>query len=228
MEFCLVYLDDIIIYSPSHEQHPKDLDLVLGLLSRAGATLKLKKCHFFKGKVKCLGHVILPGKLQIDQSKTDSVQKSKLPRTRPELRSFLGLCNVYRRFIPQFAKIAAPLTKLLRGEIREPYTFSDDQEMSFEKLKEMVCSAPVLALPKLTGEMVLDTDASNEQLGCCLQQRGDDGHLHPLGYWSRQLNPAEVNYSSTEKEALAVVWSIKRLRPYLEGQSSSCGLIMQH
>jgi hypothetical protein len=70
----------------------------------------------------------------------------------------------------------------------------------------------------LNGEMVLDTDASDEQLGCCLQQRGDDGHLHPLGYWSRQLNPAEVNYSATEKEALAVVWSIKRLRPYLEGQ----------
>ena len=94
---------------------------------------------------------------------------------------------------------------MLRGDLREPYNCTEDQEMSFEKLKEMVCSAPVLALPKLNGEMVLDTDASDEQLGCCSQQRGDDGHLHPLGYWSRQLNPAEVNYSATEKEALAVV-----------------------
>ena len=81
-KFCLVYLDDIIIYSPSHQQHLKDLDLVLGLLSRAGATLKLKKCHFFKERVKYLGHVILPGKLQIDQSKTDSVRNAIFSRTR--------------------------------------------------------------------------------------------------------------------------------------------------
>ena len=134
-KFCLVYLDDIIIYSPSHQQHLKDLDLVLGLLSRAGATLKLKKCHFFKERVKYLGHVILPGKLQIDQSKTVSVRNAIFPRTRTELRSFLGLCNVYRRFIPQFAKIASPLTKMLRGDLREPYNRTEDQEMSFEKLK---------------------------------------------------------------------------------------------
>ena len=116
-KFCLVYLDDIIIYSPSHQQHLKDLDLVLGLLSRAGATLKFKKCHFFKERVKYLGHVILPGKLQIDQSKTVSVRNAIFPRTRTELRSFLGLCNVYRRFIPQFANIASKKKKMLRSPL---------------------------------------------------------------------------------------------------------------
>jgi hypothetical protein len=133
------------------------------------------------------------------------------------LRSFLGLCGVYRRFIPNYSKIASSLTKLLRGEISEPYVLDEEQKRSFEELKDRVCSPPVLALPRLKGDLILDTDASDEQLGCCLQQRGEDGHLHPLGYWSRQLNAAERNYSATEKEALAVVWSIKRLRPYLEG-----------
>jgi Reverse transcriptase (RNA-dependent DNA polymerase) len=107
-KFCLVYLDDIIIYSSTLQQHLMDLDLVLGLLRRAGATLKLKKCHFFKDNVKYLGHVILPGKLQVDQSKTDTIKYAEPRRTRTELMSFLGMCNVYRRFIPQFSKIAAP------------------------------------------------------------------------------------------------------------------------
>jgi hypothetical protein len=87
---------------------------------------------------------------------------------------------------------------------------------AFEGLKNKVCSPPVLALPTLTEELVLDTDTTDEQLGCFLQQRGKDGHLHSLGYYSRSVNPAELNYSATEKEALAVVWAIKRLRPYLD------------
>jgi RNase H-like domain found in reverse transcriptase/Reverse transcriptase (RNA-dependent DNA polymerase)/Integrase zinc binding domain/Integrase core domain/Chromo (CHRromatin Organisation MOdifier) domain len=215
---CLIYLDDVIVYSSSLEQHVKDLDVVLDLLGKAGASLRLEKCHFFQQKVKYLGHVVLPGKLQVDQSKTDTVKAAALPRTKTELRSFLGLCGVYRRFIPSYAKVAAPLTRMLRGDLPEPYNLNELQREAFEKLKQSIISPPVLALPRLTGELVLDTDSSDEQLGCCLQQRGEDGHLHPLGFWSRHLNAPEINYSATEKEALAVVWAIKRLRPYLEGE----------
>jgi hypothetical protein len=183
---CLVYLDDIIVYSSSLEQHVKDLDFVLSLVKKAGVTLRLKKCHFFQEMVKYLGHIVLPGKLKVDQSKTDAVRRALLPSSRSELRSFLGLCGVYRRFVPHYAKISAPLTKMLRGDLPEPYVLDESQRTAFAALKERVCSPPVLALPRLKGELVLDTDASHEQLGCCLQQRGEDGHLHPLGYWSRQ------------------------------------------
>jgi RNase H-like domain found in reverse transcriptase len=192
------------------------LETVFDLLERAVVSLRLEKCHFFKRKVKYLGHIVIPGKLQVDQSKTASGRNANPPRTRTELRSFLGLCNVYRRFIPNFAQLASPLTNMLKMNITEPFQWDQQMFEAFEGLKNKVCSPPVLALPTLTEELVLDTDATDEQLGCCLQQRGKDGHLHPLGYWSRSLNQAELNYSETEKEALAVVWAIKRLRPYLE------------
>jgi hypothetical protein len=105
---------------------------------------------------------------------------------------------------------------LLRGEVPEPYALNDEQQNSFADLYERVLGSSVGTSPD--GELVLDTDASDEQLGCWFQQRGDDENLHPLGYWLRQLNPAEVNYSATKEEALPVVWSIKVLKPYLEGQ----------
>jgi hypothetical protein len=145
---------------------------------------------------------------------TETRWRSKWRRT--ELRSFLGLCNVYRRFVPNFARRAASLTKLLRGKVPDRLELDQEAVDSFEDLKSCLCAPPVLSLPRAQGELVLDTDASDAQLGCCLQQRDDDNQFHPLGYWSRQLNQAEQRYSATEKEALAVVWSIKRLRPYLE------------
>jgi hypothetical protein len=115
------------------------------------------------------------------------------------MRSFIGLCNVYRRFIPNFARVAHPLTKYLKGNVTEPFKLDDHALRSFKELKEKVCTPPFLALSKLTGEIVLDTDAADEKIGCCLQQRGKDGHLHPLGYWSRLLNSPELNYSATKK-----------------------------
>jgi Reverse transcriptase (RNA-dependent DNA polymerase)/RNase H-like domain found in reverse transcriptase len=198
-KFCLVYFDDIIIYSPTFEKHAEDLDFVLGLLEGAGVTLRLRKCHLFQKKIKYLGHIALPGKLQIDQNKTLSVRQATVPRTRTEMRSFLGLCNVYRRFIPHFAQISSPLTSYLKGNVTDPFELDARALNSFEQLKMKVCSSPVLALPTLTGELVLDTDAADEQIGCCLQQRGKDGHLHPLGYWSRLLNSPELNYSATKR-----------------------------
>jgi Reverse transcriptase (RNA-dependent DNA polymerase) len=130
-KFCLVYLDDIIVFSPSLEQHLKDLDVVLTLLEQAGASLQLKKCHLFKERVKYPGHIVSPVKLAIDHSKTDAVRDARPPSTRTEVRSFLGLCGVYRRFIPSYSKIASPLTKLLRGVISEPYVHDGERAETF-------------------------------------------------------------------------------------------------
>jgi Reverse transcriptase (RNA-dependent DNA polymerase) len=111
---CLCYLDDIIVFSSSMESHVEDLDKVLSLLRDAGVSLRLDKCHFFRRRVNYLGHVIEPGKLSVQATKVDNILKAKLPRTKTELRAFLGICIVYRRFVPKFATIATPLTRHLR------------------------------------------------------------------------------------------------------------------
>jgi hypothetical protein len=216
---CLVYLDDIIIYSTSMEEHLLHLTEVLTLLGKAGLSLKLTKCHFFKETVDYLGHVIRPGKLAVAEKNTDALRKAQPPRTQTELRSFLGLCNVYRRFVPGFAKVSGPLNQLLRkGEGPTLGILTPDQLTAFHSLREKLLHPPVLALPRKEGRYVLDTDASDLQIGACLSQEHPDKLRHPIGYWSRSLNPAERNYSTTEKECLAIVWAILLLRPYLEGQ----------
>jgi RNase H-like domain found in reverse transcriptase len=211
----LVYLDAIIIYSKTMDAHVGHLDEVLTLLGTAGLSLKLSKCLFFKDTVAYLGHVIRPGKLAVAVKNMDSLRSALPPTTQTELRSFLGLCNVYLRFIVGFEKVAGPLNHLLKkGE--GPLT--KEQLLAFETLREMLLQPPILALPRREGRYILDTYASDGHIGCCLSQEHPDGLRHPNGYWSRSLNPAERNYSTTEKECLAIEWAILTLRPYLEGQ----------
>ena len=124
---------------------------------------------------------------------------------------------MYRRFIDHFAKIAALLTAMLRkGEPDVLPELDEDRITAFSRLKECLVSPPVLQLPRLGLQYSLDTDASDAQLGCTLLQTHEDGHRYPVGYWSRTLSSAESNYSTTEKECLAIVWAIQTLRPYLE------------
>ena len=214
---CLVYIDDVIIFSPDPQSHLRHVDEVLSALQRAGVTLKLRKCKFFSDSVDYLGHVVTPGKLHIATTNTKAVEGFKLPRTQTELKSFLGLCNVYRRFVPNFARTAAPLQRLLRkGEPFDLPPMDDDQMKAFNLLKAALSSPPVLRLPQDDLKYSVDTDACDYQIGCALMQTYSDGTRHPIGFWSRSLSPAERNYSVTEKECLAVVWSLQILRPYLE------------
>jgi hypothetical protein len=216
---CLVYLDDIIIFSQTFAEHLHHLDEVLKRLYRAGLSLKLKKCHFVKDNISYLGHVIRPGKLAVAEKNTAALKDAQPPTTQTELRSFLGLCNVYRRFVPSFASIASPLNALLRkGESPKLESLTENQLNSFNTLRAKLLDPPVLALPRREGRYILDTDASQEQIGCCLYQEQPEGEQKPIGYWSRGLTSAERNYSTTEKECLAIVWAILQLRPYLEGQ----------
>jgi len=191
---------------------------VLTLVKKAGVSLKFPKCQFFQDSCDYLGHTISPGKLQVAKKCKEAIMKAFPPRTVKELQSFLGLCNVYRRFVPNFARIAEPLTKKLRKG--EPQTFGDlneEESQAYVRLRDSMISPPVLALPRAGYPYTLDTDACDHQVGCVLMQEQEDGTLRPVGYWSRSLTKAEKNYSTTEKECLAIVWAVLALRPYLEG-----------
>jgi hypothetical protein len=164
---CLVYLEDIIIFSGSFEEHLTHLYQVLERLYRAGLSLKLRKCRFFSDKVSYLGHVIRPGTLAVAEKNTSALKDAKPPMKQSELRSFLGLCNVYRRFVAGFAKIAAPLNALLRkGESPTLRQLTTEQMDAFNTLRERLLRPPVLALPRAEGTFTLDMDASPDQIGC--------------------------------------------------------------
>ena len=212
---CLIYLDDVIIYSKSMEEHIDHVDEVLRCLSAAGVTLKIKKCKFFTSTVEYLGHIIKPGQLEIDRTNTQSLREAEPPTNKSELRSFLGLANVYRRFIDKFAIIAEPLHELLKKNSPENFILNEEQTESFRTLIDKVISPPILALPVPGLQYSLDTDASAYGLGCTLFQTHSDGERKPIGFWSRSLDKAEKNYSASERECLGVVWSLKTLRPYL-------------
>jgi hypothetical protein len=141
--YALVYLDDVIIYPKSKEEHLRHLDEILSLLKGAGASLKLKKCHFFQPTVDYLGHVIHPGKLAVAEKNIDSIKKAIYPKTRTELRSFLGMCNVYRRFVDKFAKIASPLSDLLKKGQPEMLVLNKEQQDAFNKLKDALIKPPI-------------------------------------------------------------------------------------
>jgi RNase H-like domain found in reverse transcriptase len=166
----------------------------LTLLGNAVLSLKLKKCHFFAETVNYLGHVIRPGRLGVAEKNTTALKTAPLPRTQTELRSFFGLCNVYRRFVPKFSAIAAPLNDFLgKGTPPQLGPLPPEDIAAFNQIRDKLLHPTVLALPRTEGALWLDTDASDGQLGCCLLQEQPDGKPLPLRYWSRTLNTAERN-----------------------------------
>ena len=193
-----IYLDEIIIFSNNYEAHLQDVDVILQALQQEGLSLKLNKCKISQDSVEYLGHIIRPGELEVHPKNFRALSDATPPRTQTELRSFLGMCNVYRRFVDHCAKIEAPLTAMLRkGEPDVLPELNDEHITTFNKLKECLVSPPVLKLPRLELHYLLDTDASDAQLGCILLQTHEDGHRYPVGYWSRTLSSAERNYSTT-------------------------------
>jgi hypothetical protein len=157
-------LEDIIVFSKTKEEHLEHLDAVLGRLYSAGLSLNLKRCHFIQDSVSYLGHVVYTGKLVAKNN--HALRTAKTPKAQTELRSFLGLCNVYRRFVAGFAKIAHPLDQLLRKrESPKLGVLTQEQLEAFEKLRQKLLDPPILALPRAEENFSLDTDASNYQIG---------------------------------------------------------------
>ena len=226
-ETALVYLDDVIVYSRTVTEHMAHLGEVLRQLQTAGVSLKIAKCAFFVTSVTYLGHVIRPGRLEVERRNVIAIERVRAPTNQTKLRSFLGMCNVYRQFIKGFTKIAAPPNK--KTGKNQPYEFevlTDEEFAAFEELKRRLLSPPVLALPRYERKYTLDTDACRHQVGCALLQEQREGGTRPIGYWSRALTEAERNYTTTEKKCLAVVWSILTLRrTYTEARSTSARIM---
>jgi len=215
---CLVYLDDVIVFSRTVEEHITHLDEVFGLLSRAGVSLKASKCFLFHEEVEYLGHIVGRGHIRVNEKNLVGLRHAEPPRTKKDLRSFLGMCNVYRRFVKDYAQVARPLTALTSPKVSDPLPpFSRDQREAFEELKRRLTNTLILALPRANGAYVVDTDASDYQVGCVLTQEQPDKTFKPIRYWSRPIKGAERNYSTTEKECLAVVWALFMLQPYVQG-----------
>lgn len=212
---CLVYLDDIIVFGKTFEEHISNLRGVFQRLRGAHLKLSPKKCHLFRGQVKYLGHVVSSEGVSTDPEKIEAVRTWPIPKDRRELRSFLGLASYYRRFIKGFANTARSLHQLT--EKGRPFLWTDMCDKSFEELKGALCKAPVLRYPKPGQKFILDTDASNHGIGAVLSQV-TDGEEAPVAYFSKTLSKAERNYCVTRKELLAVILATKHFHKYLYGQ----------
>ncbi|GJU61351.1 putative reverse transcriptase domain-containing protein [Tanacetum coccineum] len=212
-KFVIVFIDDILIYSKTQEEHVEHLRLVLGLLKKEKLYAKFSKCEFWLREVQFLGHVINGNGIHVDPSKIEAVKNWKAPRTPTEVRSFLGLAGYYRRFIENFSKIAKSLTILTQK--CKTFDWGEEQELAFQTLKDKLCNAPVLALPDGPEDFVVYCDASGIGLGCVLMQRGK-----VIAYASRQLKIHEKNYTTHDLELGAVVFALKIWRHYLYGTKS--------
>lgn len=211
---CLVYLDDIIVFSKTRAEHVENLRMIFDLLRQANLKLGLAKCKFFCESVNYLGHIISGEGISPDPEKIEKLAKYPLPNTVVELQSFLGLASYYRRFIKQFSTLAHPLIAQSKKSKGVPLNWGPDERLAFESLRQCLITPPILAFPDFSKEFQIFTDASNYGIGAVLSQMQDNKEV-VIAYASRHLNTAEVKYSTIEREALAVVFGIKRYRYYL-------------
>jgi transposase InsO family protein len=209
----LAYIDDILVMSKNFEEHIQHLKLVFDRLREAGLTLKPSKCEFGVKEVTFLGHVISKQGIQCDKNKTEAVNSFPVPKNVHDIRSFVGLCQFYRRYIKSFSQIAAPLTQLLRNDV--PFVWGDAQQKAFDTLKTSLTTSPILAYPDMQKDYVLTTDASIQAISYILSQLDNEGRERVISYGGRSLKAGEKNWPISELECLAVLEGIKHYHIYL-------------
>ena len=213
-DICLVYLDDIIVFSKDFNQHLSRLRKVFERIRKAKLTFKPSKCFFGKQKVRYLGHIVSKHGIEPIPDKCKAVQDFPVPNTVKKVRSFLGLAGYYRRFVKNFSRIAAPMTELTKKDQR--FIWSKKCQEAFDELKCRLSSPPILAYPDYSLPYILQTDSSQEAIGMILSQI-QNGKERVIAYGGKRLNPAERNYSITELEALGVLSGLRHFDPYLRG-----------
>ena len=211
----LVYIDDILVSGHSFQEHLTNLKTVFKRLQAARLKLAPNKCQLFRKEVKYLGHVVSDQGIATDPQKTEKVLSWPVPTCCSDVRSFLGLCSYYRRFVPSFANLAKPLHLLL--EDGQHFSWTEEADAAFQELKRRLTQAPVLGYPLPDGKFILDTDASNYATGAVLSQV-QDGQERVISYFSQSLSKAERQYCVTRKELVAIVKAVKQFHCYLYGR----------
>jgi hypothetical protein len=228
-KFLIIYLDDLLVYSDNLAEHKKHVRMVLERLQAEGLCLKPSKCQFHVQEVAFLGFTIGPNGVQMDQSKVEAITTWPAPKSVHDIRVFLGLANFYRRFIKGFSKVVAPMTSLLKKNNLKRFRWTAEAQSSFEELKTAFTSAPILRHFDPSLPLIVEADASDYAQGGVISQRDpENGELHPITFYSRKFNPAELNYEIYDKEMLAIVEIMDRYRHYFEGLGQVTTIFSDH
>jgi hypothetical protein len=212
-DFLACFIDDVLVYSDTFEDHLKHLKLTFQAIESAGLKLNKEKSHFFQRKVTFLGHTISANGNQPDLHNMDKIRNQLAPRTVRQVRGFLGMVSYYRSFIKNYAHVAEPLTALTRKNVK--FHWSPNCQKAFEHLRQCITSEPILARPNYDKPFIIATDASNFGIAGILGQLDENGKERIVKCVAKTLSAAERNYSTTEREAYAAVWAITKCRPYL-------------
>ena len=210
------YVDDVCVHTTTVDSHLHALDLTLSALSSAGIKLNPHKCEFLMKQIDVLGSTVSHGKISLDDSKLDAIRNLQPPTNRTQCAQVYGLLGFSRRYVPDFASIAKPISDLLRKDVHwSSSTWTTAHQTAFEELKSRLMRAPVLRGPDFSKPFEIFTDASGSAIGAVLIQRDADNHPHAIEYYSRMLSSTEQRYHVPEKEAYAIVLAIRKWRPYL-------------
>jgi len=223
---CLVYLDDILIFSESLEQHRQDVRNIITKLGEHQIQFKAGKCEFHTTEIEYLGFIVNPGGIKMDPVKVEAISSWKPPKSVRETQVFIGFVNFYRRFIEGFSRIARPLFKKLTKDTK--FQWSEKDEQAFEILKSKFTAAPILAHYNPERPCLVETDASDFVTSGILSQPDDNQIMHPIAFISAKMTPAECNYSIEDKELLAIVKAFKTWRAYLEGNPHRIEVLTDH
>ena len=212
---CFVYIDDIVIYSRTPEEHTRHMAEVLEKLRQAGLKVKPSKCKFSQKQLLLLGYIVSGEGIRSDPEKTAAIADMQPPENAKEVRRFLGMCGYYQQTIPDYAALATPLRALTRK--RSVWRWSTEHERCFRQLQQELMSGRVLAYPRTDRPYILHTDACGYAVGGVLVQKDDDGLERVIQYVSHQLQESQRKWATIEKEAYAIVYCLTKLRPYLWG-----------
>ena len=222
----LIFIDDILIYSATVEEHEELVKWVLGRLREEAYYANPEKCEFFQHEISFLGHVISEEGISVQQHKVKAVHEWPRPETKKQVKGFLGLTGYYRKFVLDYSRIALPLTELTKD--KTPFHWGSQHQEAFDTLKERLTEAEVLAHPIPSKQYILNTDASGFAIAAVLSQEQEDGTTRPVAYYSRKMGTAEVNYCIHDKELLAVVMAVDHWRCYLHGSPFPVKILTDH
>jgi hypothetical protein len=204
------FVDDIAVHSLKFSEHLIHLENTLGAFEKVGMTLKLSKCRFAQPKVDFLGHHVGSGTLSVIEDKVAAISRLPEPTSKKAVRSFLGMCNFYRTYIPNYSELALPLTDLTKAKGCNKFTLNDEQRASFETLKKALSNPETLASPQYDKPFHIFVDASLLACGAVLSQLDDQNHHRPIAFASKKFNPAQTRYSVIERESFAVIFALQK------------------